>query len=95
MKNRRNFRYIGRNSDKEKNFAELFLAEDSPENIFCKYFQRNVNAHGWDVYFVPYQYRGNGFSSNMNPTLEFVEMFEHKDGTPAKFRRKSEGHLFR
>lgn len=88
------FSLYRKNSDKEKNFAELFLAEDSPENIFCKYFQRNVNAHGWDVYFVPYQYRGNGFSSNMNPTLEFVEMFEHKDGTPANFAERAKGTYF-
>ena len=58
------FSLYRKNSDKEKNFAELFLAEDSPENIFCKYFQRNVNAHGWDVYFVPYQYRGDGTPAN-------------------------------
>ena len=88
------FSLYRKNSDKEKNFAELFLAEDSPENIFCKYFQRNVNAHGWDVYFVPYQYRGNGFSSNMNPTLEFVEMFEHKDGTPANFAERAKNTYF-
>lgn len=88
------FSLYRKNSDKEKNFAELFLAEDSPENIFCKYFQRNVNAHGWDVYFVPYQYRGNGFSSNMNPTLEFVEMFEHKDGTPANFAERAKDIYF-
>lgn len=88
------FSLYRKNSDKEKNFAELFLAEDSPENIFCKYFQRNVNAHGWDVYFVPYQYRGNGFSSNMNPTLEFVEMFEHKDGTPANFAERAKDSYF-
>ena len=88
------FSLYRKNSDKEKNFAELFLAEDSPENIFCKYFQRNVNAHGWDVYFVPYQYRGNGFSSNMNPTLEFVEMFEHKDGTPANFAERAKDTYF-
>ena len=86
------FSLYRKNSD--KNFAELFLAEDSPENIFCKYFQRNVNAHGWDVYFVPYQYRGNGFSSNMNPTLEFVEMFEHKDGTPANFAERAKDTYF-
>ena len=30
------FSLYRKNSDKEKNFAELFLAEDSPENIFCK-----------------------------------------------------------
>lgn len=88
------FSLYRKNSDKEKNFAELFLAEDSPENIFCKYFQRNVNAHGWDVYFVPYQCRGNGFSSNMNPTLEFVEMFEHKDGTPANFAERAKDTYF-
>lgn len=88
------FSLYRKNSDKEKNFAELFLAEDSPENIFCKYFQRNVNAHGWDVYFVPYQYRGNGFSSNMNSTLEFVEMFEHKDGTPANFAERAKDTYF-
>lgn len=88
------FSLYRKNSDKEKNFAELFLAEDSPENIFCKYFQRNVNAHGWDIYFVPYQYRGNGFSSNMNPTLEFVEMFEHKDGTPANFAERAKDTYF-
>ena len=88
------FSLYRKNSDKEKNFAELFLAEDSPENIFCKYFQRNVNAHGWDVYFVPYQYRENGFSSNMNPTLEFVEMFEHKDGTPANFAERAKDTYF-
>ena len=88
------FSLYRKNSDKEKNFAELFLAEDSPENIFCKYFQRNVNAHGWDVYFVPYQYRGNGFSSNMIPTLEFVEMFEHKDGTPANFAERAKDTYF-
>lgn len=88
------FSLYRKNSDKEKNFAELFLAEDSPENIFCKYFQRNVNAHGWDVYFVPYQYHGNGFSSNMNPTLEFVEMFEHKDGTPANFAERAKDTYF-
>ena len=88
------FSLYRKNSDKEKNFAKLFLAEDSPENIFCKYFQRNVNAHGWDVYFVPYQYRGNGFSSNMNPTLEFVEMFEHKDGTPANFAERAKDTYF-
>ena len=78
--------------EKSKKFS--LYRKNSPENIFCKYFQRNVNAHGWDVYFVPYQYRGNGFSSNMNPTLEFVEMFEHKDGTPANFAERAKDTYF-
>lgn len=83
-----------KNTDKVKNFAELFLAADSPENIFVKYFQRTVNAHGWDVYFVPFQYRGTGYSSNMNPTLEFIEMFERKDGTPANFAERAKDAYF-
>ncbi len=83
-----------KNADKEKNFSELFLADESPENIFVKYFARNVNAHGWDVYFIPYQYRGTGYSSGMNPSLEFVEMFERTDGTPANFAQRSQGVYF-
>lgn len=83
-----------KNVNKEQNFSELFLAEDSEENIFVKYFKRNINSHGWDVYFIPYQYRGNGFSSNFNPPLQFVEMFEQKDGTPANFVERSKGKYF-
>ena len=83
-----------KNTDREKNFAELFVAADSPENIFVKYFARNVNAHGWDVYFIPYQYRGTGYSSGMNPTLEFVELFERVDGASADFAQRADGIYF-
>lgn len=82
------------NADKSKNFAELFLAENSSENIFVKYFKRAVNGHGWDVYFIPYQYHGVGFASNFNPPLEFVELFERKDGSPAKFEERSKDIRF-
>lgn len=82
------------NSDLEKNFAELFLADDSPENIFVKYYALNVNAHGWDVYFIPYQYPGNNYSSYMNPPLEFVDRFEQKDGEMIKFEDKAADNYY-
>ncbi|HLP05285.1 MAG TPA: RagB/SusD family nutrient uptake outer membrane protein [Paludibacter sp.] len=88
------FSLYRKNSDLQKNYAELFLAQSSPENIFVKYFQRTVNAHGWDVYFIPFQYRGSGYSSGMNPTLEFAEKFEHLDGTPADFSTRIQGTRF-
>lgn len=82
------------NTNKEKNFAELFLADVSPENIFVKYYAMNVNAHGWDVYFIPYQYRGNNYSSSMNPPLEFANQFEQKDGQMIKFEDKANGNNY-
>ncbi|MDL2221789.1 RagB/SusD family nutrient uptake outer membrane protein [Parabacteroides sp. OttesenSCG-928-N08] len=82
------------NSHPEKNYSELFLADDSPENIFVKYYQRTVNAHGWDVYFIPYQYRGSGYASGMNPTLEFAELFERLDGSPAAFAERIRNERF-
>lgn len=83
-----NFSLYRMNSDPEKNYAELFLAENSSENIFVKYFKRQVSAHGWDIYFIPYQYRGSGYASGMNPTLEFAEKFERLDGTMADFSQR-------
>lgn len=83
-----------KNDDKAKNFAELFLAENSPENILIKQYQLKVNAHGWDVYTVPFQFRGNGFSASYNPPLEFVNLFERKDGSPAGFEERAKGVRF-
>ncbi len=88
------FSLYNKNIDKEKNFSELFLAEESTENIFIKSYKRNVNAHGWDIYFVPYQYRNGGFSANHNPTLDFVELFEQKNGSPANFELRAKNARF-
>ncbi len=88
------FSLYRKNTNKEQNYAELFLAKDSPENIFMKYFQRKVNAHGYDTYCVPYQYTNNGYSSYLCPPLEFVERFERKDGTPANFAARGTSQHF-
>lgn len=59
-----------------------------------KYFQRNVNAHGYDTYCVPFQYTSGGYSSYLCPPLEFVERFERKDGTPANFAERGTSQHF-
>ena len=82
------------NTNKEKNFAELFLADNSSENIFVKSYKLNVNAHSWDIYCVPYQYRGTGYSSSINPTLDLAELFEYQDGSGVNITQKAQTMRF-
>lgn len=76
--------------DKEaqyNNFVNIFFAENSPETIFVKDYQIPETVHGHDSYHVPLQLIGpNGYSSGINPTLNFVEMF---DGIP----KDAEGNI--
>ncbi|WP_165043256.1 RagB/SusD family nutrient uptake outer membrane protein [Dysgonomonas sp. ZJ709] len=70
--------------DKEaqyQNYTELFFSAKSQENIFVRQYVYPESVHGYDVYNIPYQYMVGGYSSEVNPTLEFVEMF---DGLPKK-----------
>ncbi|HTI07459.1 MAG TPA: RagB/SusD family nutrient uptake outer membrane protein [Puia sp.] len=63
-----------------QNFVNLFSDAASPENIFVREYQYPNSVHGYDAYNVPRQLIGpNGYSSEVNPTLDFVEMF---DGLP-------------
>lgn len=63
-----------------QNFVNLFSDASSPENIFVREYQFPNSVHGYDAYNVPRQLMGpNGYSSEVNPTLNFVEMF---DGLP-------------
>jgi hypothetical protein len=69
-----------------QNFVSLFFDETSPENIFVKQYNYPNTVHGYDAYNVPRQLMGgNGYSSEVNPTLDFVELFEgypkNADGT--------------
>ncbi|RYD92673.1 MAG: RagB/SusD family nutrient uptake outer membrane protein, partial [Sphingobacteriales bacterium] len=69
-----------------QNFVNLFFDEESPENILIKAYHFPESAHGYDAYNVPRQLMGgNGYSSEVNPTLNFVEMFDgfpkNTDGT--------------
>ncbi|PWG78250.1 RagB/SusD family nutrient uptake outer membrane protein [Pararcticibacter amylolyticus] len=70
--------------DKEaqyQNYIDLFFAAGSPENIFVRQYGYPESVHGYDVYNIPYQFMVGGYSSAVNPTLDFVEMF---DGLPMR-----------
>ncbi|MBS1523842.1 MAG: RagB/SusD family nutrient uptake outer membrane protein [Bacteroidetes bacterium] len=63
-----------------QNFVNLFSDASSPESIFVREYNYPNSVHGYDAYNVPRQLIGpNGYSSEVNPTLNFVEMF---DGVP-------------
>jgi hypothetical protein len=70
-----------------QNFVNLFLDAASPENIFIRQYKYPDAVHGYDALSVPKQLEGPGgnYSSETNPTLDFVEMFEglpkNTDGT--------------
>lgn len=63
-----------------QNFVNLFLDASSgnPEVIFVRQFKFPDAVHGYDALSVPKQLEGPGgnYSSETNPTLNFVEMFE-------------------
>jgi len=63
-----------------QNYVNLFFDASSPENIFVRQYHYPESVHGYDAYNVPRQLMGaNGYSSEVNPTLDFVELF---DGIP-------------
>jgi hypothetical protein len=63
-----------------QNFVNLFSDAASKENVFVREYQYPNSVHGYDAYYVPRQLMGpNGYSSEVNPTLDFVEKF---DGIP-------------
>jgi hypothetical protein len=68
-------------ADKFENYWKLFLDDDSPENIFCKYYKYPEATHSYDALHIPFQMRGaQGYSSRFCPTLDFVEMFDDING---------------
>ncbi|WP_288204956.1 RagB/SusD family nutrient uptake outer membrane protein [uncultured Parabacteroides sp.] len=70
-------------SDKCENYWRLFLDEESPENIFVKYYKYPEKTHNFDCATIPYQMRGaDGYSSRFNPTLDFVMQFDDVNGNP-------------
>jgi len=69
-----------------QNYVKLFFDAQSPENILIKGYIYPQSVHGYDAYNVPLQCMGpNGYSSEISPTLDFVEMFDgfpkNADGT--------------
>lgn len=75
-----------KHADKFENFYNLFLDEDSPENIFVKYYKYPEKTHSYDCVHIPYQMRGaEGYSSRFNPTLDLVLLYDDVNGNPSNF----------
>jgi hypothetical protein len=76
------------NSDKTLNFQELFLNTDNnPEAIYVKAFKYPDKSHRYDLIMLPYSQRSPlVYSSNCNPTLEFVNQFEYVDGSSGELK---------
>ncbi len=69
------------------NYLNIFSNPSGSEAIFVREYGYPESVHGYDAYNVPAQCKGaNGYSSETNPTLDFVEMFDGMD-------KDDEGHL--
>ncbi|MBE0652164.1 MAG: RagB/SusD family nutrient uptake outer membrane protein [Bacteroidales bacterium] len=65
------------------NFRQLFFDGSSPENILIKQYYYPDFSHSYDVFMVPRQLQGPGGGSAMlNPTLDFVQMFDGMQKDP-------------
>lgn len=69
-----------------QNFVDMFFDENSSENIFVRKYKYPERVHSYDCYNIPYQMAVVGWTSEVNPTLNFVEMF---DGFP----KDKSGHI--
>ncbi|WP_179413264.1 RagB/SusD family nutrient uptake outer membrane protein [Mucilaginibacter sp. E4BP6] len=82
-----------------QNFVNLFSDASSKENVFVREYQYPNSVHGYDAYNVPRQLIGpNGYSSEVNPTLNFVEMFDgipkNADGTIQNLNSSGQYNLY-
>jgi hypothetical protein len=58
-----------------RNFRALFMNETS-ENIFVKYYDATNATHNYDESVQPNQTKTGGNDSEVNPTVDFIEMFD-------------------
>lgn len=59
----------------KENFEYLFLNETS-EDIFVKYYDETNATHDFDQSVQPNQTKTGGNDSEVNPTVDFIEMFD-------------------
>jgi hypothetical protein len=90
-----------KNADKAKNFAELFLAAESPENIFIKDYgiaspRDNRLVHSYDALMSPRPDMSSDVGAESYPPLDFMELYEMteytnpNDGKPVRFNSRSD-----
>lgn len=80
-----------KNSDKVKNFRQLFLEKGNSEVIFVRphtYTDANAGGNGWsyDFFQCPAPQAWGGGNQD-GPYLEMAEEFEHVDGSSGKLNR--------
>ncbi|RDC57594.1 RagB/SusD family nutrient uptake outer membrane protein [Pedobacter chinensis] len=73
------------NPNKAANFQQLFLTPGNAEAIFTKYFKAPAVSHAFDFYNAPQSFKVD-YGCVTNPTLEMVEEFEYRDGSPGKLK---------
>jgi hypothetical protein len=57
------------------NFRHIFLNETN-ENIFVKYYDATNSTHDYDQSVQPHQTKSGGNDSEVNPTIDFIELFD-------------------
>lgn len=82
----RKFELYNKHSDKTENFKNIFLDEGNVETIWAvRHLGGTRNASFWTYDFVQCPKNAWGAGNKDMPYLEFVEEFEHIDGTSGKF----------
>lgn len=69
-----------------QNFHNVLQKSDNCESIYVKEFAYPINGHSWDNLYGPLQLMVGSLAGGVNPTADFVEMF---DG----LRKDAAGHL--
>lgn len=64
-----------------QNFSALFLDESAAnkERIFARYYKEKLSTHDYDLSVQPRQTSTGGNDSEINPTVDFMEMFDGVD----------------
>lgn len=76
-------------SDKVENYQKMFLEKRGcSEFIFYREFLAVDKGHSWDLLNVPFSFVQNGYGCGQNPTLDLIEAYEYKDGTPGQLKLK-------
>ena len=82
-----------KNSDKAKNFCDIFTKTTNGENgeyIFQKQFNvAGGKGHDWDKRNAPFSYRAGGWGNGVAPTLEMIESYEYTDGNAGTLNLKN------
>jgi len=77
--------------DKTKNYRQLFLDKSNGEYIFWKEYLAPDKSHGFDMLNVPFSFvGGRGYGCGVNPTLDLIQAYEYKDGSPGALRMQDE-----